>query len=132
MPEPQPGLPLGVRERRTIRLQELLQRVALTQIGMPSGYGCHRWRFGHRTGHVAHQVDDAVAILDVGVEHLQCFIAGHDEVLLHLYLHVLASQQVAKPLPITQKLGRYRGEEQLDARHLQVMGATGMDGGSTD
>ena len=67
-------------------------------------YRCHRLGLGHRPGHVAHQVDYAITALDVGVEHLQGFIAGDDEVLLHLHLHVRASEQVAQAFAVAQEL----------------------------
>jgi hypothetical protein len=56
-------------------------------------------------------VDHAITALDVGVEHLQGFIAGDDEVLLHLHLHIGAGEQVTQPLPVAEELSRDGGEE---------------------
>jgi hypothetical protein len=56
-------------------------------------------------------VDHAITALDVGVKHLQGFIAGDDEVLLHLHLHIGAGEQVTQPLPVAEELSRDGGEE---------------------
>jgi hypothetical protein len=62
-------------------------------------------------------MDHPIATLDVGVEHLQDFIAGDDEVLLHLHFHIGAGEQVTQPLPVAEELSRDSGEEQLNPRH---------------
>jgi hypothetical protein len=46
-------------------------------------------------GH-AHQVDHAIAALDVAVEHLQGFITVDDEVFLPLHRHIRAGELVAQ------------------------------------
>ena len=117
VPESQPGLPLGVGERGAIGLQKLRQRQAAGQLRIPRGDSRHRLGLSHRPRHIPHQVDHAIAALDVGVEHLQGFIAADDEVLLHLHLHIGAGEQVAQPLPVAQELSRDGGEEQLNPRH---------------
>lgn len=104
MPERQPGLPLGVTERGTTRLQKLRQRIAAGQLGVALRDRRHGRRLGHRSGHGAHQVDHAITALDVPIEHLQGFIAGDDEVLLHLHLHIRAGKPVAQVFPVAQEL----------------------------
>ena len=63
-------------------------------------------------------MDHAITTLDVGVEHLQGFIAADDEVLLHLHLHIGAGEHVTQPLPVAQELSRDGGKEQLNPRHI--------------
>ena len=104
VPKCQPGLPLRVAQRGSIRLQKLHQRIAAAQLGIALRDRRHRRGLGHRPGHVAHQVDHAITAFDVAIEHLQGFIAGDDEVLLHLHLHIRAGEQVAQALPIAQEL----------------------------
>jgi len=94
-----------------IRPQELRQRQAAGQHRITRGDRRHRLRLGHRPRHVPHQVDHAITALDVGVEHLQGFIAADDEVFLHLHLHIGAGEQVPQPLTVAAELSRDGGEE---------------------
>jgi hypothetical protein len=48
-------------------------------------------------------VDHPITALDVSVEHLQGFIAGHDEVFLHLHLHIRTGEQVTQSLAIAEE-----------------------------
>ena len=111
VPERQPSFPLGVGERGANGLQKLRQRQATGQLGIPRGDSRHRLRLGHRPSHVAYQVDHAITALDVGVKHLQGFIAGDDEVLLHLHLHIGAGEQVTQPIAVAAELSRDGGDE---------------------
>ena len=92
----QPGFPLGIGKRRAICLQKLAQGQTLRQIGVALFDRHNRGGLSRRPDHVAHQVDHPIAALDVGIQHLQGFIAGDNEILLHLHLHIGARKALAQ------------------------------------
>jgi len=73
--------------------------------------------------------DQPIATLDVHIEHLQGFVARHDEVFLHLHLHIRAGEQMAQPLPVAEEFSGDRGEEQLDSGHSFVVAWGESSGG---
>ena len=59
---------------------------------------------GRCAGHVADQVNDRIAVLDVVIQLVQGLGAGGDEVLLHLDRDVGARQVMAQGLAVAAKL----------------------------
>ena len=87
-------------------MQKLSQGQARRQIGVALIYRRQRGSPGGQAGHGAHQVDHAIATLDVVIQHL----------------HIGARQPVAQSLAIAPKLRTHRGEEEHYLSHTSASG----------
>lgn len=58
-------------------------------------------------------MNHGIALLDVAVEHAECFCPGRDEIFLYLDCHIGAIKIVAQSVPITSELRAHGGQEDL-------------------
>jgi hypothetical protein len=67
-------------------------------------------------------VDHVITALDVPIQHLQGFIARHDELFMHLHLHIRPREQMAQAIPVAEEFSTDGGEENLDAGKSKLKG----------
>ena len=106
--------PLGVGELR-LWLAEVLRerRQARAQIGILGEQRGHRGLFRHASGGLADQVNDGIAMPDVGVELLQCLPTRDHEILLHGDIEVGALEIRGQEVAVGNKLAADRGQKQF-------------------
>ena len=73
-----------------------------------------RWR---RAGHLAREMHDDVAVLDIGFQHGERIAAEVLKILLDLDLDVRPRQGAAQRVAIVAELVRHAGEKELNVRH---------------
>jgi hypothetical protein len=107
----EPCFPLGIGNVAAVH-QRLPQRVELgRQVGIFRQNGGSGFGLRGGPGHVADEVHDRVASLDVEVELVERDAAVVLEILLDLHLHIVAREIVAKLIAVIAKFIRHRGQE---------------------
>ena len=112
--EGQVSLPLRVGEAGLRAAQRLLESGhAPGKVGIRGEEGGDGGFFGHGPGGLADEVDDAVALADVGVEFLERRAAGDDEILLHGDVEVGPLEIARQQMAAGSELAAHRGEEEF-------------------
>ncbi len=117
--------PLGIRERRVRRVQNLAQgRPAVRQIGITPAQVRHRRIFRQSAGRIAQQMNHRIAVLNVIVQLEQRRAAAGDEIFLHRHADIGASQLLPEFVAVVLELLGDGGQENLldvdHASQLQV------------
>jgi hypothetical protein len=104
--------PLGVGEPR-LWLAEILRerRQARAQVGIFGEQRGHRGSFRHGSGRLADQVNDGIAMVDVGVELVQRRPAPDHEILLHGDIEIGALEIRGQEVAVGNELAADRGQK---------------------
>jgi hypothetical protein len=68
-------------------------------------------------GHVTHEVDHRVAVVDVFIQHVQRLRPGDDEILLYLHRDVGTIEVATQRIAVAAKFGADGGQENLHGSH---------------
>jgi len=80
---------------------------------MPGEQCDHGGLFGHASGGLADEVNDGIALLDVGVEFLQRAAARDEKIFLHGDIEVGAFEVMGQQIAVRRKLVAYRREKEF-------------------
>ncbi len=118
----QPRLPLRVRQAGLWSAERLGQfGELLGQIGVAIPQRVNGWDFGDRTGRIADEVDDGVAMDEVIVELFERRAPGVDEVVLHRDRQFGPVQQFGEERAVFAELAcRGRKEQLCELRHRRT------------
>lgn len=109
---------MGVRDRGAPIDRRAERRQLGLDVGMSREEGLQAEILRRRARHVADEMHDRFAALDVGFELHQGVAAERLEILLDFQLDVRPRQRTAQCVAIGAKLVGYAGQEQLDRHRL--------------
>ena len=113
----EPCLPLGIGQRAERLARQTLVHEPRRKVGPATQKIVDAVRLWSRTGHVANEMNDDVATLDIGFQHGERVAAERMKILLDLDLDIRPRQRMAQALPIVAELVGDTGEKEFYVRH---------------
>lgn len=109
----EPRLPLGVGEASERCAAHTLFHEPRRELGPPLQEIVDAAGLGRRTRHVADEMDNDIAALDIGLQHGERIAAGRLKILLDLDPDIVPRQRVAQCVAIVAELIRHTGKKQF-------------------